>query len=681
LTNNNIMGIKLNLEIKLPSNQKVEVPSIIFISYRHLFSRRNSMTLKKKIINIMATTCTIILLLSLTFVAAFAADKNVAAGATWIVDKTTSLNNLTIENGATVKTPEGKLVTLTVDGVETPVEAKTYKGNIVLTVTKDIPVTVTGMANRTYHYRTAIDIENGKYMADKSVAAAVVGGTVTDTSAKDVMITSAGPNFNGIIVTGDTKSSYSIINPVIKMTGNGTNDFAGFGASIMTSGKAEVTIENAKINNTGAVRTAIWVGGDSITKINNSEIEVHNGTLPKTYGWSWTKGGGGDSGDVMMEVPWMLGLVGNCRATNALGNGDATYNNTHVKAQAWGVLSTDACKNTKLTAIKCLLETVESGYGSYADGAVNTFSGCTFNVNDYGLIITGGSGTFTDGTVVNSGRFGVMSHRGSGKIIVEKGSVFNTKKAVFQVKSGKPTFIVDNAKLNSASGMILQAMVNDDPNSNFGAAPPQGTAGGVPGGGGAPGAGGPGGAPGGDKGGAPGAMGGVPGAAAGGAPAGGAQGGMPGGTGSGATAVTATFKNMTMNGDIVNSMTSESDVAVSFEKANITGAITTATAVHAVAKNGEKLVMQDKPDLYYLVGEVIETYAPTNDKYGVKVSLDSVSTWVVSKSSYLTGLTIANGATVTAPKGFKVTMTVDGAAKEIKPGDYKGKISLTITKI
>lgn len=594
-----------------------------------------------------------------TALAADAAVKNVAAGSTWIVDKTASLTGLTIADGAIIKAPEGYCLTMTVDAIETPIAAGAYKGNVVLTVTRDIPVSVTGMATKTYHFRTAIDIENGKYVPEKSVAAAVAAGTVTDASAKDVKITSVGENFNGIIVTGDTKSSYSIINPVIKLTGNGTNDFAGFGAAIMTEGKAEVTIENAKINNTGAVRTAIWVGGDSITRINNSDIEVRNGTLPKDYSWSWTKGGGGAKGDVMMEVPWMLGLIGNCRATNVLANGTAYYYNTHVKAQAWGVLSTDACRNTKLFATKCHLETVESGYGSYADGAANTFSACTFDVNDYGLIMTGGSGTFTDGTIVNSGRFGVMSHRGAGTVTVDKGSVFNTKKAVFQVKSGNPTFIVDNAKLNSASGIILQAMLNDDPNGNFGAGP-----------------GGPGGAA---AGGAPGGAAGTSGAGApGGAPV--AADGMPAGSSSGSKAVTGIFKNMTMNGDIVSSMTSESDVVVSFEKATITGAITTATAEHAVGRNGEKLVMQDKPDLYYVVGEIKETYCATNEKFGMKVSLDKNSSWIVDKTSYLTSLTVAEGATITAPEGYSVTMTVDGVKKTIGAGDYKGRIVLTVTK-
>ena len=599
--------------------------------------------------------------------AAAAATKNLAAGSTWVVNETANLTGLTIADGAAIKVPEGKSLTMTVDGVETTVKPGNYKGNIVLSVTKEDILNYDGMGTKqAYRYRAAIDVENGKYVADKSVAAAVVGGTVTDASAKDVKITSAGDKFNGNIVKGDAKSSYSIINPVISLTGNGGNDFAGFGAAIMTDGKAEVTVENAKINNTGVVRTAVWVGGDSVARINNSDIEVRNGTMPKNYGWSWTKGGGGTSGDVMMEVPWMLGLTGNCRATTVVGNGTAYYNNTHIKAQSWGCLSTDACKNVKLFVTNCRIETVESGYGSYADGSSNTFSGSKFDVNDYGLIIAGGSGHFTDGNVVNSGRIGVMSHMGSGTVTIDKGSVFNTKEAVIQVKGGHPTFIVDNAKLNSKSGVILQAMVNDDPNKKFsdGISAP----GAMPGGeGGAPGAGaGAGGAP------ASGGQGGAPGSA----PAGG---GMPGGA-AGSSVVSATFKNMTLNGDIINSMTSVSDVVVSFEKATITGAVTTATAEHAVGRNGEKLIMQDKPDLVYLIGAEKDTYCATNEKYGMKVSLDGNSTWVVDKTSYLTSLTIAKGANITAPKGYSVTMTVDGAKKSIGAGDYKGKIVLTVTK-
>jgi hypothetical protein len=621
--------------------------------------------------------------------------KKIDSGSTWEVAETTSLKSLTIAEGAVIKAPEGKDITMTVDGVETGIAPGTYKGDIVITPTDEILVSVTMMASQTYHYRTAVYIKDGKYVPEKSVASAVLGGTVTDAEAKDISITSVGEKFNGIIVSGDNPSKYSIINPVISFTGNGGNDFAGFGASIMTEGKAEVTIDNANINNTGVVRTAIWVGGNSTTTINNSEIEVHNGTMPEDYGWSWTESKSLNDRDVMMEVPWMLGIVGNNRATTVVGNAKAYYNNTHVKAQAWGALSTDQVSaDARLYATNCHIETVESGYGSYADGSANTFSGCTFDIPDYGLIIARGSGHFTDGTVVNSGRFGVMSHSGSGTVTIDKGCVFNTKKAVIQIKSGNPTIIVDNAELNSESGIILQAIVNDDPNRG-GAGPAGG--GGAPGGegrGGMPGGGMPGGAPGAGGQGAPGGMpgGGMPGGAPGpggqgapggmpegGMPGGGAPGGMPGGAG-GSGVVTATFKNVTLDGDIVTSMTSESDVIVDFEHATITGAVTTATAEHAVGANGEEIIMQDKTDLYYLIGEVMHTYCTTDDKYGMKVSLDQNSTWVVDKTSYLTGLTVAEGASIKAPEGYSVTMTVDGVKKAIKAGDYKGKIVLTVSK-
>lgn len=652
--------------------------------------------------------------------------KTIEAGSTWEVTKITSLSGkLIVGDGAVIKAPEGKDITMTVDSVETSIEAgKTYKGDIVLTPTEEILVSVTGMATQTYHYRTAIYVKDGKYVPEKSVESAVVGGPVTNTEAKDISITSVGEKFNGIIVTGDNASTYSIINPVIRMTGNGMNDFAGFGASIMTEGKAEVTIENADINNTGAVRTAIWVGGDSVTTVNNSEIETYNGTLPEDYGWSWTVGGSVNGRDVMMEVPWMLGLIGNNRATNCLANGTANYNNSHIKAQAWGVMSTDACRNTILNVTDCIIETVESGYGSYADGSTNTFSGTTFNVNDYGLIMTNGKGTFTDGCIVNSGRFGIMTHRGSPTVTVDKGTVFNTKRAVFQVKSGAPTFTVDNAQLNSENGIIFQSMLNDDPNTNFGGGGattsgdgvtsggmargggmpggdqgdmpgaqggmPGGEQGGMPGGGmpggeqgGMPGAQGGmpeggmpgGGMPGGDQGGMPGGeQGGMPG---GGMPGGAGGGGMPGGMGGG-TAVTATFSNMTMDGDIVNSNTGESDVVVNFKNATITGAITTAIGTHSVGPNGEQLVMQDKPDLYRLIGEETHEYCDTGEKYGVKVSLDAGSKWVVDETSYITELTVAEGASITASEGKTVTMTVDGAEKPVKAGTYKGKIVLAV---
>jgi len=43
----------------------------------------------------------------------------------------------------------------------------------------------------------------------------------------------------------------------------------------------------------------------------------------------------------MMQVPWILGTLGNNRATLVTGNGAAFYNNTYIRAENWGAVSND----------------------------------------------------------------------------------------------------------------------------------------------------------------------------------------------------------------------------------------------------------------------------------------------------------------------------------------------------
>jgi hypothetical protein len=639
------------------------------------------------------------------FTAAFAETKKVDKGATWVVDKTTSLTGLTIADGATVKAPEGSNVTLTVDNIGTPVKAGDYKGKIVITVTKEIKMGSAGgggapgggggapggaapggsgggmpgssaggapaggagggmpggnppsgsgggmpgsgaggapggagapgggmpggempgggAAQEAAHFKAAVYVENGKYVADKSVAAVVAEGKVTDSAAADVKITSSEGKFNGIIVTGDKKSSYSITNPVITLTGNGGDDATGLGDGIVVSGKAEVTIKNAKIKNTGSNRSAVFVSGEGIAHIDDSEIETFSG--PKD-----AASGSFNAGGVMMAGPWLLGITGNVRATNIVESGTAYYTNSHIKSQAWGALSTDGPVKVRLNATRCVVETVESGYGAYSIGdCINTFKACTFNVVDYGVILCDNStDIFTDGTVVNSKRIGVMMHTGTGggQLVIDKGSVFNTKDTVIQIKGRGIDIVVNNAKLNTQSGVILQSMANDDPFFTAGMGDSMGAKG-------------------------------------------------------YSKDVNATFNNVTLNGDIINSYTAVSPVNVKFENASITGAITTGTARQPLGPKGEKLSLKT-PELYYLIGQTINTYeARFQDPFGVSVSLDAKSTWTVGKTSWLTNLAIANGAKVVAPAGYKLTMTVDGVKKEISAGSYKGKIVMTVEKI
>jgi hypothetical protein len=571
-------------------------------------------------------------------------ERSVAAGSIWELSEPTRLAELTIASGGAVQAAAGQSLTMTINGVETPLGPGHFQGQIVLTPTASNTVQFTDMgAHRADQFRAAIYVDDGAYRPGKSVAAAVSAGRVTDLEARNVVINSVGKEFNGIIVTGD--SSYKITNPTIHFTGNGRNDFDGLGAAIKVDGHAHVTIDHATIRNKGVVRTAIWVGDHGTATVRNSDIQVADGTLPDDYSWSWLNPA--QSKDVMLETPWMLGILGNNRATLVVADGTVHYSHTHVRAEAWGALSTDDPKGEiKLFADDCLIETVRSGYGAYAVGnTLDSFSHTRFEVADYGLIMASGSAVFTNGSVVNSRRIGVMAHGGaSGSLTINKRSVFNTEKAVIQLKSSSPDILVDGARLHSKSGVMLEAFVNDDPD-NGGSGPPPGPA--------------------------------VAGTSAGAPPP-----PPPSATGlynapHKTKGIEARFRNVDLKGDFVNALTTQSDLNLHFVHARITGAITTASATHTLGHGGEHLVMQDKPDLYYLIGDVIETYGPTQDPHGVNIDLDPASRWQVSKVSYITSLTLAPGAQITAAKGYRLEVTVDGVATSLKPGHYHGQITLT----
>ncbi len=589
-----------------------------------------------------------------------ATAKTVTAGTTWVVDKTTQLSSLTIGKDAKLGAPSGHSLVMTVNGVETAMKAGTYTGDIVLTVADEIFVKYSDMGKELkYYFTTAVYVDNGKYILGKSVAAAAVGGTVTDTEAKNLSITSKGDNFNGIVVVGDSK--YTIDNLKIDFTGNGGNDFVGFGAGIKSSGKADVTVNSANIVTRGSIRTAIFVGEHSTMHVNNSSIEVFNGPEPANTAF-------GKRVAPMDQVPWGLGLTGNVRATNLVDYGTVYYNNCHIKAQGWGALSVDGAEHVRMYVTNSTIETVDSGYGAYSIGdTIDTFKHSTFNVASVGLIMAAeGSDVLTDGSVLNSKGYGVVVHSaGNGHLTIDKGSTIHSKYAAIEVKSSGVNILVDNAKIQADNGVILQAMVNDDTGAMGGPGMPAG------GGAGGPGQGGP--NPGG-----PGAGGQNNGGAAGVGQSGNPM--APGGPGDtrGPEAqrktdpnIVATFKDVNLEGDFFNGRTGEGDLILSLENATIAGAISTTTTKPS---NGKAPTSETRE----WIGRVVNTLTQTDEKHGLKLTLDSASKWTVSRTSYLTSLTLAKGAVVEAPQGQSLTMTVNGKQETIQAGSYQGKIVLAV---
>ncbi|MXG88306.1 hypothetical protein [Nocardioides flavescens] len=418
----------------------------------------------------------------------------VAAGQTWTVTRTTRLRSLTIRPGGQVVAPAGSSLTLTVDGVETGgviestggeetvLRPGTYRGDVVLTVTGQNLVAWQGL---TFPLRQALYVDGDGVDGSLSVPAAV-SGRVTDSAATGLRVRSTGENFNGVYVAG---GSYTLDRPDVSLTGNGRSDFVGYGAAVTATGGARLVVDDARITGHGAARTGVVADGGSNVIVKDSTIHTEDGTLPADYQSTVELA-------YMQQAPWMLGIVGNVRATNLLGDGTrATYVDSDISSEGWGVLSADVGSDGKLTAINSRVSTTgDEGYGSYAiGGTTEEFLGTRFDVDTYAAINRGGAIHYGDSdrasvaalntsldlrlsqrelraldrrrTVIDSDRWGVMWH-GSGSVSIDGGTQVRTGRATFLDKGQAVDVTVDGsdgAKLLPADGTLFQLMEDDDP--------------------------------------------------------------------------------------------------------------------------------------------------------------------------------------------------------------------------
>ena len=618
---------------------------------------------------------------TITVIAAGGASKTVGSGETWVVSSTTTLGKLIIASGATVKAPTGYSLSMTVNGVETgqaltstsgvdsTLAAGTYSGNVVLTVATSNPVSysVGNSGGLTFPVRQALYLDSSGVVSAKSVPAAATYSQ-SGFTLSDLNVASTGEVFDAVYVAGGT---YLLTNPVIDLKGNGRSDFVGYGSAVVASGTStKLVLDGAKITTQGVVRNAVVATGGSSVIVKNSTIYTGNGTLPGDYTQTVNT-------EQMRSAPWMLGLNGtdNIRATNLLGsNTKATYINSTITSEGWGVLSTDSGSNCTLAAINSNVAiSGGTGYGSYIIGnATEYFLGTQFDVATYAAINTGGSVRYADSTtaavaqlntnlglgltstelaalpqkstIINSKRFGVMWHSSSGSVEVTGGTRFNTREAVFLVKSANSVSItVDGsggAALTPSNGVLLQVMDDDDPGPVGSGALNTGTY------------------------------------------------TEPTTTPSRVSsfdvtstsnAASATFSNIALVGNFYNSsgwtlMSGSSggkqNMALTFTNSTITGVITSSEAHH--------LSSTITAAQYAQLGTVTNTpRAAINN--GAIVVLNAGSKWIVTGTSYLTRLTVAGTASVVSPTGGAVTMTVDGTTTTIVPGTtYTGAIKLTI---
>jgi len=572
----------------------------------------------------------------------------VTTATTTTISSTQTLSSLTVGANETLTAPSGQSLTLTVDGVEKNiVSGTTYTGAVVLDVTDDHDITYMSTIHK---FRMGLYVEDGAIIPGKSVESTLVNVDYSASHATGGSITSTGDNFNGIVIggaTGTASSPYMVYDMTMSFTGNGGNDFAGYGAALMSTGTSYVTAEKLNITTDGCIRPAIWAGGTSVMTVKDSTIVTGSATAAEEAVVVVP---------MMKEMPWLLGISGNCRATNVLESAQVTYKNCSVTADTWGALSTDSCTTgASLTAEDTTVKfTGTSGYGSYADGAVqNTYTHCTFEVPDMVLIVADGlcgatfQGNALGNSTANSDRFGIMWHKNDGGTVdIKSGTVFHSGETMFLVKSdtsnvAMPILKVDGATLVSDTGVIYHLMESDDAGMN-------------------------------------------------------ANGGGPGSDTMWASSYTvptvvpvhdstvnistanadtayATFSNMSVNGDIYNTRwTADQNLSLSFVKAAITGIISAGTQANKYVAAGGYIYPSTRQ---YLSEETVTPSAVVGN--GVIVSLDADTTWTVTGDCYLSSLTVTTPGQIVAQSGT-LTMTVEGVTTPINVGTYTGHIKLTI---
>ncbi|WP_371664549.1 hypothetical protein [Streptomyces sp. NBC_00280] len=590
-----------------------------------------------------------------------AGRRTVVSGEVWEVTAITRLDELVVEDGAVLTAVEGYSLTLTVDGVETGsvldgtygwttvIAAGTYSGDIVLTPAVEH---LESFAGATFHLRQGVYVGAGGVVTENSVLSSVRGGSLTDAYAKSVSLTSTGEAFNGFFVADG--ASYTLESPRIAFDGNGRLDLVSYGAAVTGSGAGtRLVVDGADIDNRGVVRTGVIARDGANVIVKNSRISTREGGLPDDY-----RPG---SGANMMTAPWMLGLSGNVRATNVLGeNTTATYLNSSISSESWGVLSTDSVRNSLLTAINSTVTiTGDSGYGTYADGGQqDIFLGTHFDVATFAAISTGGAISFADSTregvatmnsylilglteqeldaieprssVVDSRGFGVMWHSGDGgRLEISGDTRFTTAETMFLDKGKRITIVVDGsqgARLSAGNGTLVQIMESDDPGSVAGVyteptdAPARDTR---------------------------------------------------FDTAAEHTAdARASFVDISLTGDFYNAMRTGKNLILSFRRSSVEGVLSASTSRHAVPT----ITVAE----WRHINHVTNTPQPAVNN-GVIVKLAAGARWTVTGTSYLTRLVLDATATVEAPSGKTLTLTVNGTPTALTQGTtYSGALTLAV---
>lgn len=352
----------------------------------------------------------------------------------------------------------------------------------------------------TYYFRQALLVDNGNIIDDGSVKEAIVGGNYSAAAAEGITIDAGGAHFNGILL--DNGTIYQIKDSKFFAYGDGGDDLAGWGTSIMADNKSEVDISDTYIETAGAIRCALYVDNTSIANVKNTVIYTKE--TPDTFEEyaNLTPG-------MMKRVPFALGMEGTVRSLNVMADGQGRFDNCIIISTGWGAISTDSgtaydvcgtyaldVKNTlsgigtmepaqerkTYTATKTIngitygFTVSGSGYVTYADSGVhNRYTNVEFYSPDYIQVMgSGRTGSSYIDSYLMSQHTAFMTQQTGGGTFDFTNTTIDTVDALLQIKSGAANtgfsnIVLDNSKVNfsdtstrTKNGILVELVESDD---------------------------------------------------------------------------------------------------------------------------------------------------------------------------------------------------------------------------
>lgn len=387
-------------------------------------------------------------------------SKIVEACTPWQVEKTCRLYELTIKEGAQLIPPDGKFLTLTVDGCGRPIAPGYYRGDIVVSVTVPYHMGPHGlmMVNRVEtDLKQAAVISDNRVIPEQTVLAILQGGTVGDHTAEGLYIASDEEDFNGLILDGN--SEYVISDSCFDLEGNGHNDWLGVGAAVTAIDNVRLTIDRCRFQFSGVTRCLLQVAG-------RSEVTVKNSRLINI---------GPDGEDWVGSFSWAVGFRGFNRLAQLCDSAKVRYENCVLIGNGWGLLSIDGSDDPVDMYVKdcdlTLTGARSHGYGAFCIGDNHIcYDHSKVDVFGYPILLMGmlGKGRFDviNGCEITGRRFGALVMDDDNSVLNIFDSSFRTGKSSICMKGSSTVVNIRNSTLIPGNGTILQLMDCDETGMN-----------------------------------------------------------------------------------------------------------------------------------------------------------------------------------------------------------------------